>query len=237
MDFYSAYDQGFARVAACTLPVAIADPPANARAVLEQARACHADGVAVAVFPELSMCGYSLDDLFLQDTLLESVEAAIAEVVAGSADLTPVLVVGAPLVHGTRVLNCAVVIHRGRILGVAPKSYLPTYREFYERRWFAAGDDRRGSTITINGAEVPFGPDLVFEATDVPGLKLYAEICEDMWVPIPPSSEAALAGATVLANLSGSPITVARAEDRRLLVRSRELALLGGVRLRGRGPG
>jgi len=220
MDFYSAYDQGFARVAACTLPVAIADPPANARAVLEQARACHADGVAVAVFPELSMCGYSLDDLFLQDTLLESVEAAIAEVVAGSADLTPVLVVGAPLVHGTRVLNCAVVIHRGRILGVAPKSYLPTYREFYERRWFAAGDDRRGSTITINGAEVPFGPDLVFEATDVPGLKLYAEICEDMWVPIPPSSEAALAGATVLANLSGSPITVARAEDRRLLVRS-----------------
>ena len=220
MDFYSAYDQGFARVAACTLPVAIADPPANARAVLDQARACHADGVGVAVFPELSMCGYSLDDLFLQDTLLASVEAAIAEVVAGSADLTPVLVVGAPLVHGTRVLNCAVVIHRGRILGVAPKSYLPTYREFYERRWFAAGDDRRGSTITINGAEVPFGPDLVFEATDVPGLKLYAEICEDMWVPIPPSSEAALAGATVLANLSGSPITVARAEDRRLLVRS-----------------
>jgi NAD+ synthase (glutamine-hydrolysing) len=220
MDFYSAYDQGFARVAACTLPVAIADPQANARAVLELARACHADGVAVAVFPELSMCGYSLDDLFLQDTLLESVEAAIADVVVGSADLTPVLVLGAPLVHGTRVLNCAVVVHRGRVLGVAPKSYLPTYREFYERRWFAPGDDRRGTTITLNGAEVPFGPDMVFDATDVPGLKLHVEVCEDMWVPIPPSAEAALAGATVLANLSGSPITVARAEDRRLLVRS-----------------
>ena len=130
------------------------------------------------------------------------------------------LVVGAPLVHGTRVLNCAVVIHRGRVLGVAPKSYLPTYREFYERRWFAPGDDRRGSTIRIDGSEVPFGPDLIFEATDVPGLKLHVEICEDMWVPIPPSAEAALAGATVLANLSGSPITVARAEDRRLLVRA-----------------
>ncbi len=174
----------------------------------------------MAVFPELTMCGYSIDDLFLQQTLLQGVEVGLAEVVEGSADLLPVLVVGAPLVHGTRVLNCAVVIHRGRVLGVAPKSYLPTYREFYERRWFAPGDDRRGSTITVAGQEVPLGPDLVFEATDVPGLKLYAEICEDMWVPVPPSAEAALAGATVLANLSGSPITVARAEDRRLLVRS-----------------
>jgi NAD+ synthase (glutamine-hydrolysing) len=220
VEFTSAYDQGFARVAACTVPVAVADPAANARTVLEQARACHEDGVAVAVFPELSMCGYSVDDLFLQDTLLAAVEAAIGEVVVGSADLLPVIVVGAPLVHGTRVLNCAVVIHRGRVLGVAPKSYLPTYREFYERRWFAPGDDRRGSTIRLLGAEVPCGPDLVFEATDVPGLLLHAEVCEDMWVPVPPSAEAALAGATVLLNLSGSPITVARAEDRRLLVRS-----------------
>lgn len=220
MDFYSAYAQGFARVAACTIPVAIADPAANARTVLEQARACHEDGVAVAVFPELSLCGYSIDDLFMQDTLLAAVEDAIAAVVAGSEGLTPVIVVGAPLVHGTRVLNCAVVVHDGRVLGVAPKSYLPTYREFYERRWFAPGDDRRGSTIALGGVEVPFGPDLLFDAVDVPGLRLHVEVCEDMWVPVPPSAEAALAGATVLANLSGSPITVARAEDRRLLVRS-----------------
>ena len=220
MDFYSAYDQGFARVAACTVPVAIADPAANARTILEQARACHEDGVALAVFPELSLCGYSVDDLFLQDTLLEGVLAAVDEIVAGSADLLPVIVVGAPLVHGTRVLNCAVVIHRGRVLGVAPKSYLPTYREFYERRWFAPGDDRRGSTITLGGTPVPFGPDLIFDATDVPGLSVHVEVCEDMWVPIPPSAEAALAGASVIANLSGSPITIARAEDRTLLVRS-----------------
>ncbi len=140
--------------------------------------------------------------------------------VAGSADLTPVIVVGAPLVHGTRVLNCAVVIHRGRVLGVAPKSYLPTYREFYERRWFAPGDDRRGETLRLLGEDVPFGPDLLFDATDVPGLVVHVEVCEDMWVPVPPSAEAALAGATVLCNLSGSPITIARAEDRRLLVRS-----------------
>jgi len=220
VDFFSVYDQGFARVAACTVPVAIADPARNAETVLEQARACHEDGVALAVFPELSLSGYAIDDLLMQDTLLESVIDAIGTIAAGSTALTPMIVVGAPLVHGTRVLNCAVVIHRGRVLGVAPKSYLPTYREFYERRWFAPGDDRRGESIRLLGETVPLGPDLVFTATDLPGFAVHVEICEDMWVPVPPSAEAALAGATVLCNLSGSPITIARAEDRRLLVRS-----------------
>ena len=237
MDFYSAYAHGFARVAACTVPVTVADPAANAAAVLAEARACHEDGVAVAVFPELALSGYAIDDLFLQDTLLEGVLAAVDEIVAAATDLRPVIVVGAPLVHGTRVLNCAVVIHRGTVLGVAPKSYLPTYREFYERRQFAPGDDRRGSTITLGGAEVPFGPDLVFSATDVAGLHLHVEVCEDMWVPVPPSAEAALAGATVLANLSGSPITVARAEDRRLLVRSASARCLAAYLYAAAGQG
>ena len=147
------------------------------------------------------------------------------------------IVVGAPLLHGTRVLNCAVVIKGGRVLGVAPKSYLPNYREFYERRHFAPGDDLRGTTIRVAGAEVPLGPDLIFAATDLPDLRLHVEICEDMWVPVPPSAEAALAGATVLSNLSGSPITIARAEDRRLLVRSASFREQRGVRLRRRGPG
>ena len=220
MDFYSAYAQGFARIAAVTLPVHLADPAANAATVIEQARACHDDHVAVAVFPELCLTGYSVDDLFLQDTLLGAVEEAIAEIVAASEDLMTALVIGAPLVHENRVFNCAVVVHRGAILGVAPKSYLPNYREFYERRWFAPGDDRELEWITVAGQDVRFGPDLIFRCLDVPGLDLHVEVCEDMWVPVPPSAEAALAGATVLANLSGSPITVARAEDRRLLVRS-----------------
>jgi NAD+ synthase (glutamine-hydrolysing) len=220
VEFYSAYAQGFARVAACTMPVALADPEANARTVVDLVRECHDDGVAVAVFPELCLSGYSIDDLLLQDTLLNSVQEAIATIVQASTDLLPVIVVGAPLQHSTRLLNCAVVIKAGRILGVAPKSYLPNYREFYERRHFAPGDDLRGTTIQVAGAEVPLGPDLVFTANDLPDLRLHVEICEDMWVPVPPSAEAALAGATVLANLSGSPITIARAEDRRLLVRS-----------------
>ncbi|WP_210503990.1 NAD(+) synthase [Nocardioides xinjiangensis] len=220
MDFYSAYAQGFARIAACTLPVHLADPAANAAAVIEQARACHDDHVAVAVFPELGLTGYSADDLFLQDTLLAGVEDAIAEIVAASADLMTMLVVGAPVVQGNRVFNCAVVVHRGSILGVAPKSYLPNYREFYERRWFAPGDDRELEWVTLAGQDVRFGPDLIFRCLDVPGLDMHVEVCEDLWVPVPPSAEAALAGATLLVNLSGSPITIARAEDRRLLVRS-----------------
>jgi len=219
MGFTSLYTHGFARVAACTQRTALADPPANAAAVLRQARACHEDGVAVAVFPELTLSGYSIEDLLLQDPLLDAVETALQTVVEGSRDLLPVLVVGAPLRHRNRVYNCAVVVHRGRVLGVAPKSYLPTYREFYERRQLAPGDDQTGA-IQVAGEDVPFGPDLLFAATDVPGLVLHAEVCEDVWVPIPPSAQAALAGATVLVNLSGSPITVGRAEDRRLLVRS-----------------
>jgi NAD+ synthase (glutamine-hydrolysing) len=219
MDFRSLYAHGFARIAACTVPTTIADPPANAEAVLRVARACAEEGVAVAVFPELCLTGYSIEDLLLQDAVLEGVEAAVDTVVSGTADLLPVLVFGAPLKHRNGIYNCALVAHRGRLLGVVPKSYLPTYREFYEGRQITPGAGETGA-ITINGDPVPFGPDLLFAAADVPGLVIHAEVCEDMWIPVPPSAEAALAGATVLLNLSGSPITVGRAEDRKLLCRS-----------------
>ncbi|VBA40829.1 NAD(+) synthase [Mycobacterium attenuatum] len=219
MSFYSAYRHGFVRVAACTHHTTIGDPEANAASVLGLARQCHDDGVALAVFPELTLSGYSIEDILLQDVLLEAVEDALRDVVAHSADLLPVLVVGAPLRYRHRIYNTAVVVHRGRVLGVVPKSYLPTYREFYEHRQVAAGDDERGS-MRICGSDVPFGPDLLFIASDLPGFVLHVEICEDMFVPVPPSAEAALAGATVLANLSGSPITIGRAEDRCLLARS-----------------
>jgi len=219
VDFFSAYARGFVRVAACTHRTVLAEPAANAESVLRIARSCHEDGVAVAVFPELTLSGYSIEDILLQDSLLAAVETALTEVVAASTDLLPVLVVGAPLRHLHRIYNTAVVIHRGEILGVAVKSYLPTYREFYESRQMAAGDDM-GGTIRLLGEQRPFGPDLLFAADDVPGLVLHVEICEDMFVPVPPSAQAALAGATLLANLSGSPITIGRAEDRHLLARS-----------------
>ncbi|GFG70117.1 NAD(+) synthase [Mycolicibacter senuensis] len=218
-EFYNAYRHGFARVAACTHRTTLADPAANAESVRRLARECHDDGVALAVFPELTLSGYSIEDIVQQDSLLAAVEAALLDVVAASAQLLSVLVVGAPLRYAHRVYNTAVVIHRGRILGVAPKSYLPTYREFYEGRQLAAGADERG-LIRLDGVDVPFGPDLLFAATDLPGFVLHVEVCEDMFVPVPPSAQAALAGATVLANLSGSPITVGRAEVRCLLARS-----------------
>ena len=245
IEFLSAYDQGFARVAAVTLPVVPVDPAANAAAIIEQARALAEDGVCLAAFPELCLTGYAIDDLLLSDVLLSDVLAAIETLRAASADLLTALVVGAPLRLGDRLYNCALVIQGGRVRGVAPKSYLPTYREFYEKRHFAPGDalpagvesielpgvhggsdgaerteSADGSGCPETAARVPFGANLLFEVADVPGLTFHVEVCEDMWVPVPPSSLAALAGATVLVNLSGSPITVGRAEDRELLARS-----------------
>ena len=245
IEFLSAYDQGFARVAAVTLPVVPVDPAANASAIIEQARTLAEDGVCLAAFPELCLTGYAIDDLLLSDVLLSDVLAAIETLRAASADLLTALVVGAPLRLGDRLYNCALVIQGGRVRGVAPKSYLPTYREFYEKRHFALGDalpagvesielpgvhggsdgaerteSADGSGCPETAARVPFGANLLFEVADVPGLTFHVEVCEDMWVPVPPSSLAALAGATVLVNLSGSPITVGRAEDRELLARS-----------------
>jgi NAD+ synthase (glutamine-hydrolysing) len=225
MDFRNIYAQGFARVAACTVPVALADPRANAERIAEQVRACHDDGVAVALFPELSLSGYALDDLLLQDALLDAVDAAIVELAQATAELTPIVVVGAPLRHRNRLYNCAVILHGGEVVGVAPKTFLPNYREFYEKRHFASGADIGYEFLDRPhwpGGEtgVPFGTDLIVTATDVPGLAVHVEVCEDMWVPVPPSHLAALAGATVLLNLSASPITISRAEDRHLLARS-----------------
>ncbi|MDX2376046.1 NAD(+) synthase [Microbacterium sp. LRZ72] len=238
--FDDIYRHGFARVAACTIPMSVADPRRNAEAVLESARECHAEGVAVAVFPELCLTGYAIDDLVMQDAVLDATEAAVATLLAASTDLTPLLIIGAPLRHRNRLYNCALVIHGGELLGVAPKSYLPTYREFYERRWYAAGDELpepEAAHIRVADREAPFGPHLLFEATDVPGLTIHAEVCEDVWVPVPPSSEAALAGASVLANLSGSPITIARAEDRALLCRSQSQRCLAAYVYAAAGTG
>ena len=220
MDFNSAYAHGFARVAACTTQVRVADPNANLHGIVEAIKQADAQAVAVAVFPELCLSGYAIDDLLLQDALLGATKLALSELAAATAGLLPVVAVGAPLAVGNRVYNCAVVIHDGVILGVVPKSYLPSHREFYERRHFGPGDDQHGDYVELGDQQVPFGTDLLFAAADLADLVIHVEICEDMWVPVPPSARAALAGATVLANLSSSPITIGRAEDRRLLVRS-----------------
>ena len=237
MNFASLYRHGFARIAAATTLCTLADPQANAAALLAAARECHERGAAVVVFPELALSGYAIDDLLLQDTLLDAVEAAIQHLVQESAAMRPLLLIGAPVRHAGRVYNTALAIQGGKLLGVVPKSHLPNYREFYERRHFASGHGTEGGRIRLAGREAPFGPDLLFAAEDVAGLVVHVEICEDVWVPLPPSGQGALAGATVLTNLSASNITVGKADTRRLLAQSQSARCLAAYVYAAAGAG
>ena len=236
LEFRSIYRHGFVRVAACTTRTSPADPAANAQAILRLAEQCHRQSVALAVFPELGISGYAISDLLQQATLLDGVEAAIDTLIAASANLMPLLLVGAPLRHQGALYNCALAIHRGALLGVVPKIHLPNYREFYEPRHFVSGDGASGE-IAVAGRRVPFGTDLLFRAEDLRHFIVHAEICEDVWVPAPPSSDAALAGATVLANLSASNITIGKAETRRLLCRSQSARCLAAYLYAAAGAG
>jgi NAD+ synthase (glutamine-hydrolysing) len=218
--FYAMHEHGFVRVATSTPHVRTADVAFNARSVLDEARRAHDAHVDLLVFPELCLSSYAIDDLHLQAAMIEAVEAAVAEVIAASAELVPVLLVGAALQRDGRLYNCALAIAHGRLLGVVPKSYLPNYREFYEKRWFASGKGIAGETIRVAGHEVPFGTDLVFASEVLPHFRFFVEICEDFWAPTPPSSLGALAGATILANLSASNIVIGKSDERHMLCRS-----------------
>lgn len=225
-EFRNLYRHGFARLAACTIPVRLADPQANLARIIEMAVVCDGRGAAIVTFPELCLSGYAIEDLHMQDALLDAVEEQLTDLVEASQAWRCVMVVGAPLRHADRLFNTAVIVQRGRILGVVPKSYLPNYREFYEARHFAPGIGRRGETIRIGRHHVPFGTDLLFEAEDLRGLTLGVEICEDLWVPQPPGTALALAGATIIANPSASNITIGKSEDRDLLCRSQSARAL-----------
>ncbi len=215
--FDSIYSHGFVRAAVCVPFLRVADPVYNGERTLGLARQASEMGAAVALFPELGLSAYSNDDLFHQDALLEATLEALGNLVEAGRGLTPVLLVGAPLRFESRLFNCAVAVHQGRILGVTPKSYLPNYREFYEERQFSAAREALGQEVTLFGRRVPFGTDIIYEAANVPHFALHTEICEDVWTPVPPSTWAALAGATVLANLSASNITIGKADYRREL--------------------
>nr|WP_298402468.1 NAD(+) synthase [uncultured Chloroflexus sp.] len=215
--FYSIYRHGFARLAVAIPTVQIAEPTVNAERTIALAHRAAAEGAVLALFPELGISAYSNDDLFHQTTLLDAVEQAVAAIVHASREINALLLVGAPLRHEARLFNCAIAICSGQIVGVTPKSYLPNYREFYEKRHFAAARDAIGDTIRVAGQTVPFGTDLIYEAPAIPGFAVHVEICEDLWTPLPPSTFAALAGATVLCNLSASNITIGKADYRRAL--------------------
>ena len=220
LPFGSLYAHGFARAMVAIPRVSLTQPLVNAQRILALARKAAEARASVVAFPELGLSGYSNEDLFHQEALTRAALEALEQLVSESSSLLPVIVVGAPLRVENRLFNTAIVIHRGKVLGVVPKSYLPNYREFYEKRQFSAARDAVGDTILLFGETVPFGPDLLFESRDLDGFVLHVEICEDLWVPIPPSTYAALGGATVLANLSASNITIGKADFRRLLCAS-----------------
>jgi NAD+ synthase (glutamine-hydrolysing) len=215
--FQSPYRHGFARVAAAVPHVRVGNPQFNAGRTLAIAGRASDAGAALVILPELGLAAYSSEDLFHQGALLDAVTAGLEEIVLASAKLAPVIVVGAPLAAEGGLFNAAVVVHRGRVLGAIPKSYLPEYREYYEKRQFRAARDLVADQVQVLGETVPFGADLVFDCRDLPGFALFVEICEDLWTPIPPSTFGALAGATVLANVSASNITIGKAGYRRQL--------------------
>ncbi len=235
--FFTPYRHQFVRVGACVPHVAVAEPARNGDAVEALLAEGDAARVGLMVFPELCLSAYAIDDLLFQDALLDAVESQLDRLVQASRDRFPVFVVGAPLRSSGHLYNCAVVIHRGQLLGVVPKVFLPNYREFYERRHFTSGIGVAGRSIAAAGRNIPFGSDLLFAAGGAAGFTFHVEICEDLWVPQPPSAAAALAGAEILLNLSASNITIGKAQMRRLLCASQSARCLAAYAYSAAGAG
>jgi NAD+ synthase (glutamine-hydrolysing) len=217
-DFFNLYRHGFARVAVATPVVRVADPEHNLEATLELMREAAREKAVLAVFPELGLSAYSCEDLFHQRALVDCAEDALSELLRRTKTLPLAALVGLPVAVDGRLYNCAALACQGRLAGVVPKTYLPNYREFYEARQFTPGGSAREKQVRLAGQTAPFGTDLVFRFSALRGFVLHVEICEDLWVPTPPSSFAALAGATVIANLSASNVVVGKESYRHQLV-------------------
>ena len=195
---------GYVKVGSAVPKLRVADCVYNKEEILKLVEAAAAKQVRVLSFPELSVTGYTCADLFFQTPLLHAAEQAIQEIAEATEALNIFLLIGAPIAVDNQMFNCAVALYKGKLLGIVPKTHIPNYSEFYEERWFASADDLLTEEITYAGQNVPIGADLIFAAADFPALKIGVEICEDLWVPIPPSSYLSLYGATLLLNLSAS---------------------------------
>ena len=237
-EFFNLYNHDFVRVAVATPRVRVADPAFNVAETIALMQEAARTRSVLMLFPELGISGYSCDDLFHQRALLDGCLEGLEQILEASRNLPLVIVAGAPVQVDHLLYNCAVVITSGRVLGVIPKTYLPNYREFYEQRYFAPADAATRSEIELLGQRgVPFSNRLLFQIDEQPLLSFYVEICEDLWVPIPPSCDAALAGATVLLNLSGSNITIGKADYRRQLALGQSAKCLAAYLYASAGPG
>ena len=217
-DFFNLYRHGFARVAVATPIVRVGDPRHNREATAELIEQAAKERTALVVFPELGLTAYTCDDLFHQRALIDGAEAALAALIERTRRLPIAALVGLPVAVNGLLYNCAALVCRGRLVGVVPKTYLPNYREFYEARYFTPGDATACTEIRLAGQTTAFGTGIIFRWEEMREFVLHVEVCEDLWVPTPPSSFAALAGATVIANLSASNIVVGKEGYRKQLV-------------------
>ncbi len=236
--FFNLYNHGFIRAAVCIPELRVADTFFNTQRTIELAREAASQKAMLAVFPELGLSAYSNEDLFHQDALLLGVQEALSAIVKASEKINLIMAVGAPLQLDCRLFNCAVIFYRGKIFGVAVKSYLPNYREFYEGRQFTPAETALSSKIELAGQkEIPFGADIIFKIANINNFNFFLEICEDLWVPIPPSSFAAMAGATVIGNLSASNITIGKSEYRHQLAANQSARLVAAYLYAAAGTG
>jgi NAD+ synthase (glutamine-hydrolysing) len=235
--FEAIHRHGFVRVSAASPTGSSGDVGFNVDQAVALAKEADGKGCDLVVYPELNISSYAVDDLFLQEAFLDAVEDGIARFRDSTAKLGPVFVIGAPLRRNGRLYNCALAVSRGRILGVVPKSFLPNYREYYEKRWFVSGIGLNGIDIAVGGETVPFGTDLIFAAQDLDDFIFHVEICEDYWAPQPPSTIGALAGALILCNLSASNITIGKADERKLLCASQSVRCCAAYIYAASGPG
>src|SRR5499427_1150597 len=237
-EFFNLYRHGFIRVAVGIPEVRVADPSFNAAQTIALMEKADRENAVLTLFPELGLTAYSCEDLFHQQPLLDAAVEALRGVLTGSETLNLIAVVGMPLQVDHLLFNCGIVLRRGKILGVVPKTFLPNYREFYEYRQFAPAAAARSTTIEILGqANVPFGEHLLFQSQEDKRFTFFVEICEDLWVPIPPSCHAALAGATVILNLSASNITIGKDEYRHSLVANQSARCLAAYLYAAAGTG
>ena len=231
---------GFIKVAAGTPKIRVADCRYNAEQIFTLMRQADAEGVRVHTLPELCITGYTCGDLFLQDTLLQGAEEALTTILRATRNLDLLAAVGIPVRCNNKLYNCAAVIHKGVILGLVPKLHIPSYGEFYESRWFTSGTDLSETDFSIPFAgqeSVDFSPAQVFRCAALPELVIGVEICEDLWVPEPPSARLAAEGATLILNLSASDEVVGKADYRRSLVAGQSGRLVCGYLYADAGEG
>ena len=237
-EFFNLYNHGFIRAAIGVPEVRVADPAFNAERTIELMEKAVLENAVLVLFPELGLSAYSCEDLFHQQALLDGALDALRRVLQSSAALNLVTIVGLPLQVDDLLFNCAVIIQRGKILGIVPKTFLPNYREFYEYRQFAPASAAHSNVVEVlDQRDIPFGEHLLFRCEEVPRLTFFVEICEDLWVPLPPSCTAALAGATVLLNLSASNVTIAKDEYRHSLVANQSARCLAAYLYAAAGTG